>query len=77
MSKAKLKNGVVTDVFRGTIEITEQDKSFKVRNRKWEIEWDTELRPIAIGTRVSYYEAKESKGNYRFIRDVERRYDSY
>jgi hypothetical protein len=77
MAKAKLKNGVVTDVFRGSLEITEQSKKFKIKKKKWEVEWDLTSRPLKVGARVSYYEAKADKGNYRFIRDIEKRYDSY
>ena len=74
MGNFKFKYGIVTDVSRDGIEITEQQKNFKPKRTQWWVEWPEPFKTMPVGTRVSYIETKPKK-HPAFIRDIETRYD--
>lgn len=72
MSNFKFKYGVVTDIDREAVEITEQRRNFKMKKTSYWYDCAQPAKNMPVGTRVSYIEVKLK--NNRFIRDVEKRY---
>ena len=69
----KNKNGIVVYVGRGFIEFVEQNRAYKRKKDKFQVEWDTKSIPVEIGTRLTFVESR-LKGGRKLIRNVEKRF---
>lgn len=69
----QIKYGIVSDITRDSIEITEHKRAenWKPKKTQWWIEWPMPAQNMPIGTRVSYIEVKV-KHYPDFIRSVEK-----
>ncbi|MBD3637849.1 MAG: hypothetical protein HUJ25_10880 [Crocinitomicaceae bacterium] len=72
--KFSYKYGVVTDISRDGIEITEtkMKKNFEPKKTKWWVDWPQPAKTMPLGTKVSYVEVTPKNKYPDFIRSIEK-----